>query len=667
MNPVISVIVPVYNAKKYLRECIDSVITQYSFERTELILVDDGSTDVSSAICSMYAERFENVKYIRQENSGVSAARNAGIKAAEGDYIQFADADDLLMGGTLKKIIETIEKENPDMIFFDYKYEYSDSYVQISFPFKKNCVLDSHTVKSEIAGFMLSDSSFNAVWNKAFRKEIIDRENISFTAGKKYGEDKDFVLSFMEKCRSAYYLAETCYFYRYVESGAIQKARTDYFSDIIDDFRYTLEKYRSFDVDEKETEEKSRKFLALKIISCVEMAHKRCSGKVFCEIISAAAKDSELCSAVKELVDGGYFANSEYRKIAEKLLNGKGASILRSYKKDDIKNSIYKRLGRVSEKEPFVCAHDNEEILKYPFKVTVFTPVYNRRRTINRVFDSLVRQTYKDFEWLIVDDGSTDNLKELIDEYKEKSDFLIRYYYKPNGGKHTAINWAYNLTDSEYFITVDSDDAMLPQTIERFLELWKKIPQEKRGEYWSVVGRCRNGRTGEMKGGLYPEGINELENPEAEAEKVDGDKFSCPRTEILKKYPFPEPEGTTFITECVVWNKINSDYKQYYTNEVLHDCYSEEEDSLSTAWFKNHIEQGYISNYFWMCSMLNESYNENKMKIALKVGYYGYVSGKSLKTIRNDINSHFYKAVCTAEFPFLFIVKKLRYSKYTDN
>lgn len=667
MKPIVSIVVPVYNAKDYLRECIDSIITQRGFEQTELIFVDDGSSDVSSAICSMYSERFENVFYYRQENSGVSAARNRGIDLSKGDYVFFADADDFLFGGIIERIIDTITKNNPDFIFWNYKYEYPDSYNTISFPFEKECILSSNYIRKNIAEVMLSDSSFNSVWNKAFKKEIISCGKIRFTNGRKYGEDKDFVLSFLQKCGSAFYIDKTGYFYRYVETGAIQKARNDYFSDIVKDYENTLVQYDCLDVEKEKVVEKNNSFTAIKVISSVEMAFKKCSKKAFSEIIKNAHNDKSFYTLLKDLYDGGWFGEGENKSIAYWLLKENWRAIYNCLLKCKIKNKVYSKLIKAPEKEQIVPEHDNEKILEYPYKITVFTPVYNRSNTIHRVFESLMKQTYKSFEWLIIDDGSTDNLKELVDEYRLKADFLIRYYYKSNGGKHTAINWAYQLTDSEYFITVDSDDALCTDAIEKFLKIWDKVPAEKRKDYWSVVARCNDARTGKLKGELFPDGINEAEDPEAEAAKISGDKISCPRTEILKQFPFPEPEGTTFITESVVWNRINRSYKQYYTNEILLDVYANEEDSLTFSWFKNHIKQGYISNYFWMCSQLNEGYEGERFKTALKLGYYGYVSGKSLREITNSIDSLKYRLICVLEYPFLFVIKKLRYDKYTEN
>ena len=145
-------------------------------------------------------------------------------------------------------------------------------------------------------------------------------------------------------------------------------------------------------------------------------------------------------------------------------------------------------------------------------RFTVFTPVYNRKHTIHRGFESLMRQTVKNFEWLIIDDGSTDDLKPLIDEYIEKADFPIRYVYKENGGKHTATNMAYKLMETEYFTILDSDDALTDDAVEKMLSMWDKIPESERSKYWSVVGHCINSESREIIGEYFPEEINDFDD-----------------------------------------------------------------------------------------------------------------------------------------------------------
>ena len=116
--------------------------------------------------------------------------------------------------------------------------------------------------------------------------------------------------------------------------------------------------------------------------------------------------------------------------------------------------------------------------------VTVFTPAYNRAHTIHRVYDSLKVQTCKDFEWIVVDDGSSDNTKEVVEGYiAENNDFDITYYYQENQGKHMATNKAVQMARGDLFITLDSDDGCKPNAIERLLSFWDTIPQEERVKY----------------------------------------------------------------------------------------------------------------------------------------------------------------------------------------
>ncbi len=292
-------------------------------------------------------------------------------------------------------------------------------------------------------------------------------------------------------------------------------------------------------------------------------------------------------------------------------------------------------------------------------RVTVFTPLYNRRHTIHRVYESLCRQTFKGFEWLIVDDGSTDNAKELIDDYARQANFNIRYHYKPNGGKHTAWNMALGLIETEYFICLDSDDAVTDNALERMLFHWDSLP-DKSG-YWSVVGLCVDAQTFEVIGDRYPEGINEAPSPREIAATVDGEKYSCLRTSVMKNYSFPEPEGTTFITESIVWNKVNKEFSQYYVNEPYRIYYQNEPDSLTTAWYREHVREGYVSNYFWKVSTLNDVGGD--LKTVFQVTYYGLMAEKKPLDIIGEVKG-INKTAVALLMPPAFAAKLLRGRKY---
>lgn len=301
-------------------------------------------------------------------------------------------------------------------------------------------------------------------------------------------------------------------------------------------------------------------------------------------------------------------------------------------------------------------------------RITVFTPVYNRKHTIHRVFDSLMSQTYKDFEWLVIDDGSTDGIKSVIDDYAEKADFKVSYYYKKNGGKHTAINMACGLIETEYMIILDSDNSLISDALKKMLSFWDAIPEEKRSEYWGVVGLDIYADSGETVGEKFPEGINESENPAKLAAAVAAERFACIRTDVLKQFPFPEPEGTTFITESVVWNKIDKSYKQYYVNEPFLIYYSNEPDSLTNAWYHDHIEEGYVSNYFWRVSQLNDIgiASGDDMKLLIRIPYYGFMANKKTGRIIKDINKPLHKAAVLLMILPAMVIKQIRGRKYIE-
>jgi len=237
-------------------------------------------------------------------------------------------------------------------------------------------------------------------------------------------------------------------------------------------------------------------------------------------------------------------------------------------------------------------------------KISVLTPVYNRADKIHRVFESLEKSTFKDFELIIVDDGSTDNLDEVVESYKNKVHYPVTYIKKPNGGKHTALNILFEKANGEYIFQLDSDDEIISDAMEKALAIWDKISPEERDKYYCVVGRVIDQHNREIIGDLLPDDINEhdREKTERTARKMKEEKCSLMRTDVLKKYRFPEPEGIKFVTERIVWDRISNDYRSYYTNEKFRVYYINEGECLSnskknTQWAKNtYFNRLYILN-----------------------------------------------------------------------
>ncbi len=213
-------------------------------------------------------------------------------------------------------------------------------------------------------------------------------------------------------------------------------------------------------------------------------------------------------------------------------------------------------------------------------KITVFTPTYNRAYILGKLFDSLIRQTVKDFEWLIVDDGSSDNTEELVKGWiKENRSFPIRYYKQPNGGKCRAINHALDLARGELFFCVDSDDCLTEDALEKVVT-WEAVLPEK-GLYCGVAGNSgfdREQTPNSVFENDYHEGtlLDRYKN-------VDGERAYVFYTEVHKKYKYPEFEGENFMTEAVAWNRMAHDgYKMRFYNDIIW-IYEYRPDGLTKA------------------------------------------------------------------------------------
>ncbi len=203
--PKISVIVPVYNCEKFLHECVNSILTQ-TFSDIEIILINDGSTDRSPAICDEYAKLDKRVIVIHKENRGVSSARNAGIRQSAGKYIGFVDADDYCYPECFKIFIENIEKYNADLIIAQYCTE------------RKTYSLKKADGKIEILKKADSFSRLfefnNSLWNKFFCRNIIIKNNICFDETLHHTEDLSFVCNYLQYIDKAVYVHEYVYYYR---------------------------------------------------------------------------------------------------------------------------------------------------------------------------------------------------------------------------------------------------------------------------------------------------------------------------------------------------------------------------------------------------------------------------------------------------------------------
>ncbi len=202
--------------------------------------------------------------------------------------------------------------------------------------------------------------------------------------------------------------------------------------------------------------------------------------------------------------------------------------------------------------------------------ITIFTPVYNRAYCINRLYDSLVAQTYKDFEWIIIDDGSTDNIADVVNRYIEEDWIKILFFSQKNGGKHRAINQGVKMASSRLFMIVDSDDWLIPDAVEWILNTAEPILEDK--EFAGLSG-IRITPEGYKIGGGKDFGQIDANALDIRYKyHIAGDLAEVFKTEILHHYQFPSIDDEKFCPEALVWNRIAKQYKFRYCHKGIYVC-----------------------------------------------------------------------------------------------
>jgi glycosyltransferase involved in cell wall biosynthesis len=200
-------------------------------------------------------------------------------------------------------------------------------------------------------------------------------------------------------------------------------------------------------------------------------------------------------------------------------------------------------------------------------QLTIFTPTYNRAFTLPLLYESLKNQSNKSFKWLIIDDGSTDNTKELINKWTLENFFDIKYIYQKNSGMVAAHNTAQYMIDTELNICIDSDDYMPNDAVGKILDLWNKYGNDK---YMGLVG-LDSYKNGKIIGDIFPNNIYESTYSEIYYKyKINGDKKFIIRSELIKKVlPYPKIENEKFPDQYYLYWLLEKEYKFLLFNEIF--------------------------------------------------------------------------------------------------
>lgn len=202
-------------------------------------------------------------------------------------------------------------------------------------------------------------------------------------------------------------------------------------------------------------------------------------------------------------------------------------------------------------------------------KFTVFTPTYNREKLLNRVFTSLVNQSFTDFEWLIIDDGSDDNTLEMVQSFIEEANFPIIYIKKSNEGKVSAINDALNIANGELFLVFDSDDWCSENALSVFDHTWSDIPKDIKGEY-AAISCLKVFKDGTVVGDDYSKlekyGLSYIDRFN---KKIRGDKWECILTSVHRKNKYDLINNEKYQAPEYAWLKLAKTHKTVYINDKL--------------------------------------------------------------------------------------------------
>ena len=289
--------------------------------------------------------------------------------------------------------------------------------------------------------------------------------------------------------------------------------------------------------------------------------------------------------------------------------------------------------------------------------LSIITPIYNRAHLISRCYESLNRQTVKEFEWIIIDDGSNDSLDDVVNGFS--SDYPILFLKKSNGGKHTALNISHEYIHGRYVCILDSDDYLTDNAVEKIIEYWNQYDSNK--EIGIVTF---------LKG-------SSIHKPSCMAHKKDegkpvdimryhreciysADACEVIRSELFKKYPFPVFEGENFVSEGALWNRVSFTHKCVYINQVIYIAdYIEGGLTKSGRRLRVHNPKGgmYTANL----NMNRKNYLSKRIKNGLLYTCYGFFAKCSPLDMARHCDSKILMWCC---MPFGYLLYMFWKNKY---
>lgn len=334
----ISIIVPVYNVEQYLDRCLESIVNQ-SYRNLEIIMINDGSTDSSAAMCEKWKERDKRIQVVHQENKGLGFARNEGIKRASGDYITFCDSDDWYSTLAFEKLNGIVEKYHPDVLDFGYTMVTEDARENIMLTYYDEGFYGEAQIHQEILPNYISKKAVldyskrivKSVWSKLYKREII-RDTFFKSEAVVLSEDYLFNMEIFSKMKT-YYLHKEALYYYYIREGSLtQRYIVDAFSrekNLIRAYAEVIEKVPNNELLRERIEYAYIEAMYI----CVQNVCRKVSKKSYLEVkkeLSTVLHDSRLQKAIRN------------KGIEKNSLNERGVFLLMKLKNPFLFYYVYK-------------------------------------------------------------------------------------------------------------------------------------------------------------------------------------------------------------------------------------------------------------------------------------------------------------------------------------
>ncbi len=669
MNKIkISVIIPVYNDEKYLEKCLNSVVNQ-TFKDIEIICVNDGSTDDSLKILKKFSEKNKNILIINKENEGLGAARNTGMEYATGEYISFIDSDDWVNENMYSYLYPIASSKKLDVLFFQMI-----NFINNTGEFQQTRYYNLTVIDKKFDGKIfthhdIADVLFNisiSACTKIYKKEFLEKNDIKFIEGYIL-EDNPFFFDIILNADRISIFRKHLY-YRRIRENSIMTSKG---RECLDSITISNEILRTFEKNNKIEKYKTELFNFK--FNVMRNWYDRTNDIYKKEFYNLIKTDLMEISKNEQL--NKYYLNNLninhlyfYLNITNtngnnKSLNNENLSdkIIGDKKLNDEKNKINK--SNFNEENMLIDKsrkikenlkiedknHLNSPKNKEKPAISVIVPVYNNEDYLEECLDSILNQTLKNIEIICINDGSTDNSLQILENYAEK-DIRIKLYNQSNQGAGIARNKGIDNSIGKYLCFIDSDDFIIDKNS---LEVMFKIANEKNLNM--VSGNLRNFSNNKFqKNNNYPEIFHE--------KRICPQDYGIPwyyvrnifKRELIneKNIRFPKYQRGQ---DPVFLAKILSNISSLFIIPV--DFYAYRYILEGETKIKNNAaEISYIKHFINVLNILNsDKFLDNNLKYLKKLGIFLIKQKRILgeKMVQNDLKK------ATANDPlFLMIVLK---------